>query len=641
MTQREWFDSEEFQNAYHCDLPLGAFCSPDGTLFRLWAPTAGEVALHLYDNGTAGGLLETVLMARGDHGTWNYETRQNLDGVYYEFEVTVDGVRRRTADPYARACGINGLRSMVLDLGRTDPYGWSEDHAPEQQPENVIYELHVKDFTWDPSSGVEPRYRGKYKGLCDTGTTLHADGVHPTGLDYLKRLGVTHVQLMPVYDYGSVVEDGAPDQFNWGYDPVNYNVPEGSYSTDPYHGEVRIRELKEAIAALHRSGIRVVMDVVYNHTYHLDSWLWRTVPWYYYRQKENGEASNGSGCGSEIASERSMCAKYILDSVLYWAEEYHMDGFRFDLMGMLDVELLNTIRKELDKRYGSGEKLVYGEPWCGGVTSAKPGTALCGKENLKRLELQVGAFCDATRDAVKGGLMQETAAGFVNGGGLNAQCLGQCVRGWVGETFRAPSQTINYVSCHDDWTLWDKLVCTMDPKRQFDGRQPGVLRANRLAAAMVFCCQGSLFLLSGEEFGRTKLGVKNSYCSPMEINRMDWNRAWANEGLVEYYRGLMALRKQLPGLRDKSEQAWLRVLDCWEPQPNCAAVLVDNSGPDSKWKRLCLLFNSQKQSAELPLPHGSWQVLADGKDSWLWKRLHKIDGTAKLTPVSAMILGEA
>ena len=404
MTQRDYFNSPAFRELFHTEQPLGAFCSPEGTVFRLWAPTASAVALHLYDNGTFGGLLETILLPKGERGVWTYETRQNLDGVYYDFDVTVEGVRRRTADPYARACGLNGHRSMVLDLRRTDPKGWAEDCPPPRAAEDVICELHVKDFTWDPACGVKPAYRGKYKALCQTDTTLHGDGIHPTGVNYLKRLGVTHVQLLPVYDYGSVDEAGDPDAFNWGYDPVNYNVPEGSYATDPIHGEVRIRELKEAIQSLHRSGLRVIMDVVYNHTYHLESWLFRTAPWYYYRQKPDGTYSDGSGCGSEIASERSMCARYILESVLYWAEEYHMDGFRFDLMGMLDVELMNRIQAELDKRYGVGEKLVYGEPWAGGQCHPAPGVKLSHKEHMILLDSKLGAFCDATRDAVKGDL---------------------------------------------------------------------------------------------------------------------------------------------------------------------------------------------------------------------------------------------
>lgn len=487
--------------------PLGAFSSRSGTLFRLWAPTAEQMTVCLYSAGNGSKAEELHDLVWEGGGTWVWETERNLDGIYYDYEVTVDGVCRETADPYARACGLNGTRSMVLDLCRTDPPGWEEDAPLPEKPETVIYEIHVKDFSWDLASSVSAEYRGKFKALTPEHTTLNNDGEHPTCLAYLRELGVTHVQLMPVYDAGLVDEEGGDEQFNWGYDPLNYNVPEGSYSTDPYHGEVRIRELKEVVQSLHKNGFQVIMDVVYNHTFRLDSWLWRTVPWYYYRQRTDGTPSDGSACGNDLASERSMCARYILDSVLYWAEEYHMDGFRFDLMGLLDVKLMNKIQEELDRRWGKGEKLVFGEPWSAGGTAARPDTLLAGKEGLPALDPSIGAFCDATRDAVKGPIADEKAdvPGFVNGGDLDGEKLLHCLRGWSGEEgpFAAPAQTITYLSCHDDWTLWDKLVLTMDPSRNFDRLDPALLRANRLAAAICFTCQGRLFLLSGEEFART------------------------------------------------------------------------------------------------------------------------------------------
>ena len=641
LKQKRWFDCPAFENEFHCDVPLGAFCSPKGTVFRLWAPTAQAVTLLLYSEGTGDHFLRSVSLTAGEKGLWSYETAENLDGTYYEYDVTVDQVTRRTADPYAKACGLNGARSMVLDLSRTDPVGWKSDKAPKQGPENIIYELHVKDFSWDSASGLKREDRGRYTALCRTGTTLVWDGVHPTGLDYLKHLGVTHIQLMPVYDYGSVDEANPDPQYNWGYDPVNYNVPEGSYSSDPYHGEVRIRELKEAIHALHRNGFRVIMDVVYNHTFHLESWLWKTVPWYYYRQKEDGSASNGSGCGNELATERSMCAKYILDSVLYWAEEYHMDGFRFDLMGLLDVELTNRIQAELDKRYGVGEKLIYGEPWAGGSSHPRPGTRMCTKDNLKGLSPRIGAFCDNTRDAVKGNLMDERSQGFVNGGYFSAEYLLQCVTGWSmnqNDPFQSPAQTITYLSCHDDWTLWDKLVFSLSPGRKFHGRPPKVLRANRLAAAINFSCQGHPFLLAGEEYGRTKGGIKNSYNSAPWINQMDWKRAWDNRNLVNYYRGLIALRKKLPCLQDKSPQAALRVRCAIDLAPGCAGVSMDNRGGD-KWDRVLLIFHTGTERTQVSLPEGEWQILVDEKSSFRWKSFQTISGTASLSPVSALILG--
>ena len=638
------FDSPEFEQNYHVSGPLGALYTPETTTFRLWAPTARAVQLNLYAEGEGGAPLAQVPMDPEGRGVWRFQAAGDLHGMYYDYLVTALGETRSTADPYARACGVNGRRSMVVDLRRTDPENWASDKAPEPKPETVIYEIHVKDFSWDPSSGVSPEYRGKFKALCQRGTTLNGDGVHPTCLDYLKELGVTHVQLMPAFDYGSVDEAGSPEQFNWGYDPVNYNIPEGSYSTDPWHGEVRIREMKEMIETLHQNGLRVILDVVYNHTYHLDSWLWRTVPWYYDRQQADGTPSNGSGCGCDLASERSMCARYILDSVLYWAEEYHIDGFRFDLMGLLDVELMNRIRSELDRRYGRGEKLLFGEPWAAGESSARPGTVLADKGNMARLDEQIGAFCDVTRDAVKGSLLQEGAVGFVNGGGLRAEYLACCVKGWArcGEAFpvKAPSQTVTYLSSHDDWTLWDRLVYSMDKEQSFRQLSPELLRANRLAAAINFCCQGHLFLLSGEEFARTKQGVKNSYQSPMEINRLDWERAWENRGLVEYYRGLIALRMQLPGLRDKSDRAGERLLEVSEPAEDCAALLMDNHGESSRWSRLLLAFSARQEETALQLPVGAWELLADGDSSFRWREPQSVTGTAVLAPMSALLLGQ-
>lgn len=640
---KEYFDSRIFQEMYHCDVPLGAFCSPQGTVFRLWAPTAQAVVLRLYQRGTEDPPLEQFPLCREERGLWSYSTARNLDGLYYDYLITVDGTSRPAGDPYARSCGLNGSRSMVLNLSRTNPDGWAEDKAPPPPPETVIYEIHVKDFSWDPASGVPAGYRGKFKALCLENTTLNGDGCRPTCLAYLKDLGVTHVQLMPVFDYGSVDENGSPEQFNWGYDPVNYNVPEGSYASDPSDGAVRIREMKEAVQSLHRNGFRVIMDVVYNHTYHLDSWLWRTVPWYYYRQKADGSPSNGSGCGNDLASERSMCAKYIVDSVLYWAEEYHIDGFRFDLMGLMDVPLMNRIRQELDQRWGRGEKLLLGEPWAAAGTDAQPETVLAGKANLASLDAQISVFCDNTRDAVKGNLWSQDAAGFVNGGGLNPDRLACCIKGWANcpeGSAKAPSQTVNYLSCHDDWTLWDRLVYTGGNPPQFRLCPPELLRQNRLAAAINFTCQGHLFLLSGEEFARTKQGVKNTYASSLEINQMDWSRAWANHDLVNYYKGLIALRMCLPGLQDKTPEAAKRVLAVTAPAKDCAAVLLDNTGGSSPWKRLFMAYSANPETVSLQLPQGEWEILADAASSFAWQKPRTVTTTTGLEPVSALILGQ-
>ena len=639
MEKSKWFASDAFEKEYYYDGELGASCSEAGTRIRIWAPTAESVFLHLYAAGNLTPSTETIAMEKGKRGVWSYKTTRNLNGWYYDFDVTVAGKTRRTADPYAKSCGVNGNRSMILNLEETDPAGWAEDAAPAHTPETVIYELHVKDFSWNPAGGFSDQDRGKFSAFLRSGTTLNGEGKFSTGLDYLKKLGVTHIQLMPVYDYGSVDEENWESGYNWGYDPVNYNVPEGSFSSDPYHGEVRVRELKEMIQALHREGFRVIMDVVYNHTYVADSWLERTVPGYYYRQKSDGSLSNGSGCGNDVASERSMCGKYILDSCLCWVKEYHMDGFRFDLMGLLDQELMEGIQNALDAEYGAGEKLIYGEPWRADNTHLSKPVVLCDKDSLKTISGKIGAFCDDTRDAVKGSLMDLSARGFVNGGGIHAYKLHHCLTGWAGSygAYQTPYQTITYLSCHDDWTLWDKLVSTMDEKRNFTGSAPEILRANRLAAAINFCCQGRPFFLAGEEFGRTKGGVKNSYCSSSEVNELDWNRAWKNRELVDYYRGLIALRMRLPGLQDKSQNAAKRILWVKEVEENCVMACVDNK--DGKWAEVLLIFNCSDRSDSVELPQGDWQILADAESSFHWQEENVISEKVKVAEYSAMILG--
>ena len=647
-TRRKLYDSKAFEAQYHTDEALGALWAPAATRFALWAPTARQVSLSLYAEGTGGGPLLTVDLARGGRGVWEAVVEGDLDGRYYDFAVTdCEGVTRRTADPWARACGRDGARSMVIDLRRTDPAGWAEDAPPARGPEDIIWEVHVKDFSHDARSGVPAALRGKFKALTLTGTTLDGDGVHPTCLDYLKRLGVNYVQLMPVFDYGSVPEDD-PEAFNWGYDPVNYNVPEGSYATDPDDGAVRIRELKEAIQALHKNGFRVIMDVVYNHTYHLDSWLWRTEPWYFYRQNPDGSPADGSGCGNDLASERSMCARYILESVLYWAQEYHMDGFRFDLMALLDTQLMERIRAELDRAYGKGEKLVFGEPWSAHSSPMHRGAKPAGKRALPTLDENIGAFCDATRDLAKGHILHAERPGFVNGGSARLADLRAAVTGWAGApggrfAARAASQTINYLSSHDDWTLWDKLVLTMDPARQFDTPTPAVLRANRLAAAFCFGCQGRWFMLAGEEFGRTKQGLQNSFNASAALNQLDWARAWTGpwRDLADYYRGLIALRPQLPGLCSKGPDAPARLRSAWRPARLTAAFLLDNSGPASRWDALLLFYSAAGQPRPAALPDGQWQVLADPDSSFRWQEAAPalLAGQTALPAAGALILG--
>ena len=638
-TALEWkryYSSPEFKDRYlYNGNDLGVSCSDSGTSFKLWSPSADSVTLNLYHGGSGQNLYKSIPMGKEEKGVWSWRAEENMHGVYYDFTVETEGEKVCSADPYAKACGVNGRRSMAVDLRRTDPEGWENDRAPEKGTEQFIYELHVKEFSWDASGGFPEEYRGKYKAFTCRDTTLYNDGIHATGLSYLKDLGVTHVQIMPAYDYGSVDEAGKDTEFNWGYDPVNYNVPEGSYSTDPEHGEVRIREMKEMIHSLHEQGFRVIMDVVYNHTYVLDSWFQRTAPWYFYRVFDNGRISNGSACGNDVASEREMCAKYILESVLYWTEEYHVDGFRFDLMGLLDVELMNRIRRALDERYGKGEKLMFGEPWAADATAMEGDAVPALKANIGLLDENIGMFCDDTRDAVKGSALKIHKPGFINGAEDKEDDIINGVSAWTVSGVKAPSQIITYVSAHDNQTLWDKLTETL-PEADEEER----MRLNRMAAALYMTCQGTLFFLSGEEFARTKDGMEDSFNAPIALNRLDWEKAWENRELVEYYKGLIALRRQLPGLCDKSAKASERIHDAVKEE-NAVSFLVDNRTKDGRerWQTLKVVYNSSRTPRTVDLEGDGWSILCDGTDSRLWEKEHPVRGKLYIAPQSVLVMG--
>ena len=636
LSLKSIYHSPEFLRSLPKDSEVfGAVCSDRKTSFALWSPLAKSVRVLLFPDGEQSDCMRFLPMTQDSHGVWKADIPENLHGTYYLYEIRHNTETVTTCDPYARACGLNGTRSMVVDLRLTDPPGWEQDRPPEKGPETIVTELHIKEFSWQPAGGFPEALRGTYKAFACTDTSLHGDGIHPTGIPYLQKLGVTHVQLMPFFDYGSVEESDRED-FNWGYDPVNYNVPEGSYATDPRHGEIRIRECKEMIQALHRSGFRVIMDVVYNHTYTLDSCLNRAVPWYYYRLDESGSASNGSGCGNDIATEEPMCSRYILDSVLYWAREYHVDGFRFDLMGLMDVALINRIRAELDRIYGKGEKLIYGEPWAASPSAMLPQSLPADKAHMKLLDPGVGMFCDNTRDSIKGNVFLEDDPGFINGGtGLEKQIL-RSVCAWCDSPslLQAPAQHIIYTSAHDNLTLWDKLCCTVSEKQD-------LISCNKLAAAITFTCQGIPFFLCGEEFARTKHGLDNTYNAPISLNRLDWEQAWENEELHRYYAGLIALRKQCPGLWDKSPSAVSRISDQWFDE-QAVGFCVNNQSPDipARWNTLCILYNSRKQPLSVPLPLGRWQILVNDRDSFCWQKTSSVTGQTELAPLSAMILGK-
>ena len=634
---KKYYSSRAFlKNFVYDGDDLGVECNEDKTTFRLWSPEAEGVILNLYHAGNGEKAYRQIPMEAKEKGVWSWETDEELHGVYYDYLISRDGEKVLTADPYAKACGVNGLRSMAVNLKKTDPEGWEKDQSPEEGEERIVYELHVKEFSWDKSGGFPEEYRGKYKAFTCKHATLNNDGIHPTGLDYLKELGVTHIQIMPMYDYGSVDEDGDDTEFNWGYDPVNYNVPEGSYATDAKHGEVRIKEMKEMIQSIHEAGFGVIMDVVYNHTYSLDSWLQKTLPWYFYRVFPDGTISNGSACGNDVASERAMCGKYILDSVLYWAKEYHIDGFRFDLMGLLDVDLMNRIRKELDLQYGKGKKIIYGEPWAATKTAVEGRKKLAKKNNIGLLDENVGAFCDSTRDGIKGSALKPKKAGFINGAQkkedeMLASVMAWCAnpyqaRGW--KNVKAPSQIVTYVSAHDNHTLWDKLKETV-PEEE-------CMRLNKMAAAVYMTCQGTLFFLSGEEFARTKDGLDNTFNAPISLNCLKWEQAWQNHELVHYYQGLIALRKKISGLCDKSEDSDKKITDIWKEKQIVGFTV--NNDEDCLWSQVKVIYNASKKAFLCDLD-GNWELLCDGNDSWCFEKEIHVDGQVEVSAQSVVILG--
>ena len=645
-TPAQWktlFENVPFHRENYYTGPLGPDYTPGGTCLRLWAPTAEAVTVTLYHKGDGGVVLGTEPLVRGAHGVWSVWLPGEQHGRYYTFAVTVDGITRETGDPYARAAGVNGVRSMIVDLARTAPSGWERDVRPTIPPaQRAVWEVSVRDFSQDAASGVRPAWRGKYMAFTQQGTTLHGDGIHPTCLNYLKRLGVKYVQLMPIFDFGSV-DEAKPllRQYNWGYDPTNFNVPEGSYSTDPTRGEVRIRECREMIAALHAAGIGVVMDVVYNHTYRTENPLNNTVPYYFFRQNPDGSFSNGSGCGNEFASERPMARRYLIDSILYWAKEYHIDGFRFDLMGLYDAESINAVRAALDALPGGRDILLYGEPWQGGASQLHRYEA--NKANLAMLNERVGIFCDDTRDAIKGGCFDAREPGYVEGKPGSFWDIGAAVAAWCRSDRlppHAPSQIVSYVSAHDNFTLWDKLLCVRYEKPEFTARDTVALAQNRLAAGIYLTSFGLPFMQAGEEFARTKKGVSNSYRSSPALNRLDWNRAEQYHALVDYYRGLLALRAAFPRLGSTDRHAPEALQFFALEQPLVGWMLPAVWGDGAAWSALCVFYNPTETACTVPLPAGQWKLLSDGTSSSLWRGPSRIfTGNAPLAPYSATIFG--
>jgi pullulanase len=619
--------------------------SPIETKFTLWAPTAEEVRVLLYDSGNEGSAYQTLSLEMGEDGIWNTSIKEDLKGKFYTFNVKVNGKwLGDTPGIMAKAVGVNGKRAAVIDLRSTDPEGWANDVRPllKDYADIIVYEMHHRDFSLDSVSGI--RNKGKFLALTELGTTTSQG--EKTGIDHLKELGVTHVHILPSYDYASV-DESKPDkaQYNWGYDPQNYNVPDGSYSTDPYKPDVRIKEFKQMVQALHKAGIRVVLDVVYNHTFNTEeSNFERTVPGYFYRQTKDGKPANGSGCGNETASDRAMMRKYMVESVLYWINEYHIDGFRFDLMGIHDIETMNEIRAAVDKIDPS--IFIYGEGWAASAPQLDQ-EELAMKANIYKMP-RIAAFSDEMRDGLRGGWDDDRKGAFLIGqpghemsikfGLVGAVKHPQVINDSVNYSKEPwalqPTQMISYVSCHDDMCLADRLKATMP-----DATDEERASLHKLAETFVFTSQGVPFIFAGDEMMRDKKGIHNSYNSPDSINTIDWRNKTIHHDVFDYVRELIALRKNHPAFRmgdaDKVRQ-YMEFLPV-EGSNLVAFILKDNANGDS-WKNIIVAFNSRKEPAKLSIPAGRYTIVCkDGKIKQ--SGMGQVSGNEIIVPArSAMII---
>lgn len=619
--------------------------SPIETKFTLWAPTAEEVRVLLYDSGNEGSAYQTLSLEMGEDGIWNTSIKEDLKGKFYTFNVKVNGKwLGDTPGIMAKAVGVNGKRAAVIDLRSTDPEGWANDVRPllKDYADIIVYEMHHRDFSLDSVSGI--RNKGKFLALTELGTTTSQG--EKTGIDHLKELGVTHVHILPSYDYASV-DESKPDkaQYNWGYDPQNYNVPDGSYSTDPYKPDVRIKEFKQMVQALHKAGIRVVLDVVYNHTFNTEeSNFERTVPGYFYRQTKDGKPANGSGCGNETASDRAMMRKYMVESVLYWINEYHIDGFRFDLMGIHDIETMNEIRAAVDKIDPS--IFIYGEGWAASAPQLDQ-EELAMKANIYKMP-RIAAFSDEMRDGLRGGWDDDRKGAFLIGqpghemsikfGLVGAVKHPQVINDSVNYSKEPwalqPTQMISYVSCHDDMCLADRLKATMP-----DATDEERASLHKLAETFVFTSQGVPFIFAGDEMMRDKKGIHNSYNSPDSINTIDWRNKTIHHDVFDYVRELITLRKNHPAFRmgdaDKVRQ-YMEFLPV-EGSNLVAFILKDNANGDS-WKNIIVAFNSRKEPAKLSIPAGRYTIVCkDGKIKQ--SGMVQVSGNKIIVPArSAMII---
>ena len=598
------FDSQYFAENYHYDGgDLGAVIHGSNTTFKVWAPTASKVVLNLFEAGDGEDAYKRVDMVKGDRGVWSH-TEECGHGTYYTYTVTTAVGTQEAVDPYAKAAGVNGNRGMVVDLSVTDPDGWNGDKtitSLDSYSDAIIWEVHVRDFS---NTIANAQYKGKYLAFTETG--LVNEYGKSVGVDYLKELGITHVHLLPVYDYATVDESDPDAPFNWGYDPKNYNVPEGSYSTDPYNGQVRINEYKQMVQALHDAGIGVIMDVVYNHTYDGNSSLNRIVPYYYYRYDSTGANTSASGCGNDTASERYMYGKFMVESCAYWVEEYHLDGLRFDLMGLHDVQTMQEVESAVHTI--NPKAIIYGEGWTMGATI--DGSAQANQSNISQITPTgagigaVAVFNDAIRDGLKGSVFDKKAQGYINGAAAaNVRKVIFGIKGGagVGQGWSVTdSMVVNYMSAHDNNTLWDKLLLS-NPDASDDQRN----RMNNLGAAIIMVSKGTPFWQAGEEMLRTKDGDENSYKSSDAINNIDWSVLQDGSREYEtftYYKGLIEMRKTYSIFTDNQSQ----ISNVEELSSGILAVTFD----DGKGGQALVLINPHNTGLPYTL-EGQWNLVAD------------------------------
>ena len=603
---------------------LGLTYSPKAATFKIWAPTATAATLNLYKSDIGGNAVRSINMNKGENGVWQITLPENLKNSYYTFQVNIGNAwSEEVVDPYAKACGTNGLRAQVIDLKETNPVGWAQDKSPNfsstnKQTDAVIYELHVRDASIHTSSGI--KNKGKFLGLAEVGTKNSAG--QSTGLSHIKELGVTHVHLLPFYDYNSVDETKAAVQYNWGYDPVNYNIPEGSYSTNPADGKVRIKELKELIKTMHSNGLRIIMDVVYNHTALTKNSNFNIlVPDYYYRKRADGSFSDASSCGNETASDNAMFQKFMIESVVYWVKEYHIDGFRFDLMGIHDIETMNLISDTLHKIKPS--IVLYGEGWTSS-SSPLPDDKRALKKNAAQLN-GIAVFSDDMRDGIKGSVFNINDRGFATGQIENSESVkfGIVAAGkhpqinyskvnYSKEPYTAgPAGLINYADCHDNNILWDKIELSFK-----DASVAERTKMHELAYAIVLTAQGASFLHAGTEFLRTKNGVENSFDKGDIVNGINWDLKTQNNASYQFIKSLIQIRRTHPAFRMQTAAQIATHLNFEEKLPTgIIAYTINGAAIGDSWKKIWVAYNGKQTPQTITLPKGSWKVGLSSKGS--------------------------